>query len=132
MVPGMEYVHQYRTQIVRSDGTRYVARVYTDREPAGNVWEAWLVFFPVAGGAPVASDRETTQSKREDVDYWASGIEPIYLEGALARALAPLDGGLSRHAARDERYRRAEAALYRTEASGAVAQAMADARGRVA
>jgi hypothetical protein len=29
---------------------------------------------------------ETTQPDRAALEYWASGIEPIYLDGALARA----------------------------------------------
>ena len=128
----MEFVHQFRTQIARPDGTRYVARAYTDQETIGTLWEAWLVFFPMDGGTAVATDRETTQSKRDDVDYWASGIEPIYLEGALVRALEPLEIGLSRHLARDERYRRGEAALYRSHAAEAIAQALADSGGRAA
>jgi hypothetical protein len=128
----MDFVHQYRTLIALSDGMRYVARAYTERDPADTVWEAWLAFFPLSGGAVVASDRETTQSKREDIDYWAGGIEPIYLEGALLRALTSLDAGLSRHAARDERFRRAEAERYRTDAAEAVAQALAETGGRAA
>jgi hypothetical protein len=31
---------------------------------------------------------ETTQPNREALTYWASGIEPVYLEGALERAIA--------------------------------------------
>jgi hypothetical protein len=31
---------------------------------------------------------ETTQPNREALAYWASGIEPVYLEGALERAIA--------------------------------------------
>jgi hypothetical protein len=36
-------------------------------------------------GQRVVTDRETTQSSREAVAYWATGLEPIYLEGALKR-----------------------------------------------
>lgn len=31
--------------------------------------------------------RETTQPNRDAIAYWAAGIEPIYLEGALKRTL---------------------------------------------
>jgi len=119
----MEFVYQYRSQLVLPDGTRYVARVYTDLEVDGTVWEAWLVFFPLTGGEALATDRETSQSKREDVDYWASGIEPVYLEGALVRALSPPGGRLARHAVRDERYVEAERAVYRADAAGVIVQA---------
>jgi hypothetical protein len=30
---------------------------------------------------------ETTQPNREALAYWASGLEPVYLEGALERAI---------------------------------------------
>ena len=31
---------------------------------------------------------ETTQPNLEALRYWASGLEPVYLEGALERAIA--------------------------------------------
>jgi hypothetical protein len=30
--------------------------------------------------------KETSQPNRDAIEYWALGLEPIYLEGALARA----------------------------------------------
>jgi hypothetical protein len=39
----------------------------------------------------VPSARETTQPNRVDTEYWATGLTPIYLEGALRRALAPVE-----------------------------------------
>jgi hypothetical protein len=35
----------------------------------------------------VRSPRETTQPNRADTEYWATGLTPVYLDGALARAL---------------------------------------------
>jgi hypothetical protein len=35
----------------------------------------------------VRSGRETTQPNRTDTVYWATGLTPVYLEGALRRAL---------------------------------------------
>ena len=32
------------------------------------------------------SGRETTQSNREHLAYWATGLEPTYFEGAFSRA----------------------------------------------
>jgi hypothetical protein len=54
--------------------------------PAGG-WQGWLEFVPLAGGAPVRSQRETTQPNRVDTEYWATGLTRVYLEGALTRAL---------------------------------------------
>jgi hypothetical protein len=36
----------------------------------------------------VRSSRETSQPNLADLEYWATGLTPIYLEGALDRALA--------------------------------------------
>jgi hypothetical protein len=32
------------------------------------------------------TDHETSQPNRIAIEYWAGGLEPIYLESALARA----------------------------------------------
>ena len=55
--------------------------------PAGNVWEGWIEFVPVNGGAPLRTPRETEQPKRDDLMYWAQGLTRVYLDGALSRAL---------------------------------------------
>lgn len=57
---------------------------------AGGMWQGWLEFVPIEGGQPVRSSRETTQPNRQDAEYWATGLTPVYLEGALDRALNPL------------------------------------------
>jgi hypothetical protein len=53
-------------------------------------WTAWIEFLPLDGGRPLRSPRETTQPNRTDAVYWAGGLTPVYLEGALHRALSPL------------------------------------------
>lgn len=59
----------------------------------GTLWQGWLEFEPIsgpgAGGPPLQSPRETTQPNRTDTIYWATGLTPVYLEGALERALMP-------------------------------------------
>lgn len=57
---------------------------------SGNLWEGWIEFLPLDGGQSLRSGRETTQPNREDAVYWATGLTPVYLEGALARALNPV------------------------------------------
>jgi hypothetical protein len=52
-------------------------------------WTAWVEFIPLDGGQPLRSPRETTQPNRTDAEYWASGLTPVYLEGALRRAQRP-------------------------------------------
>jgi hypothetical protein len=44
---------------------------------------------PVDGGSAVRSGRETTQPNQTALVYWATGLSPVYLEGALHRALQP-------------------------------------------
>lgn len=53
------------------------------------LWEGWIEFLPDDGSPVLRSRRETVQSNRETAIYWATGLSPVYLEGALARTLAP-------------------------------------------
>lgn len=76
----------YQTSIASPDGTLYEARAVGDDMPGGG-WQGWLEFLPLAGGPPVHTARETTQPNRVDTEYWATGLTPVYLEGALKRAL---------------------------------------------
>jgi hypothetical protein len=81
-----ELIHEYTTRIRNAGGTTYVVRVYAE-ERADRTWYAWLEFEPVDWRKPMLrTDQETSQPNREAVEYWAGGIEPVYLEGALARA----------------------------------------------
>jgi len=52
-------------------------------------WTGWVEFIPIDGGQPLRSPRETTQPNRTDAEYWAGGLTPVYLEGALQRAQSP-------------------------------------------
>jgi hypothetical protein len=54
---------------------------------ADGSWQGWIEFVPIDAGVPVRTPRETTQPNRTDTQYWATGLTPVYLEGALARAL---------------------------------------------
>jgi hypothetical protein len=67
------------------DGTMYVARVF-GRARLDGTWEGWIEFVAVGAAVVLRTDQETTQSNREGIAYWASGLEPTYLEGAFARA----------------------------------------------
>jgi hypothetical protein len=81
------FITELSTPVRTADGRIWRARVYG--RPLGEVWEGWIEF--VAGDGSVATTaRETTQPDRRALAYWASGLEPIYLEGALARALDPI------------------------------------------
>ena len=68
-----------------SDGTEYRIQVWGEPRPDGT-WVGWLEFVPAAGEPRLRTDRETTQPSREALAYWATGLEPVYFEGAFARA----------------------------------------------
>jgi hypothetical protein len=72
--------------LAAEDGQTYTPQAVGAETPLGQ-WEAWIEFIPLDGGPPAISPRETTQPNRVDAVYWATGLTPIYLEGALARAL---------------------------------------------
>ena len=83
-----ETLLQFPATVIGPDGTEYEARACGGPREGGN-WQGWIEFLPIGGGEPVRSPRETTQPNRTDTVYWATGLTPIYLEGALRRALAP-------------------------------------------
>lgn len=124
----IQAVRQYSSILRGPAGDAYVARAYMDRQPEG-LWEAWLVFFSLSTGAAIATDRETTQGKREHVLYWATGLGPTYLQGALERALDRRpEVQLARRVARAERqeaYALAEAEVYAAAAASALRTAAA-------
>src|SRR5947209_2278876 len=98
----VHFVQQYSGILVDPYGRRYVARVYGACRP-DDLWDGWFVFFPLDGGRPLATDRETTQSNFAAVRYWASGITTVYLDGALERARPLLpEARLARRRARAE------------------------------
>jgi len=84
-----EVLAEYPDIVVGEDGTRYAARA-CGAAVASGLWQGWLEFVDVDRGDAVRSGRETTQPNRVDTVYWATGLTPVYLEGALQRALHPI------------------------------------------
>lgn len=81
-----ERIHTYTTAVTSGEGIRYRVHAYGAQNERGS-WYGWLVFEPDGTtGAVLRTDRETTQPHRADLAYWASGLEPVYLDGALTRA----------------------------------------------
>jgi hypothetical protein len=74
---------------IRDGGKSYAARA-CGRQRSDGMWEGWVEFVPDDGGTAVPSPRETTQPNLTDLEYWATGLTPVYLEGCLVRALTPL------------------------------------------
>jgi hypothetical protein len=77
---------------VRRRSAEYEARVYGAEREDGT-WEGWIEFHPVDGSPNVLrTGQETSQPNRKTLEYWAGGLEPIYLDGALSRAIYLQDG----------------------------------------
>jgi hypothetical protein len=83
-----ETLLQFPRPIAAPDGTLFEARI-CGSAMAANMWQGWVEFVPLDGGAPIRSRRETTQPNRTDTEYWATGLTDVFLEGALRRALEP-------------------------------------------
>ncbi|HEY8757020.1 MAG TPA: hypothetical protein VIN74_00850 [Candidatus Limnocylindria bacterium] len=78
-----ELIHSFSAPVTDEAGTVWRGRAYG--RPAENLWLGSIAFTNEAGET-VETAVETTQPDRAALEYWASGVEPIYLDGALARA----------------------------------------------
>ena len=82
-------IREHPTKVIEGDMT-YAVWVCGAERP-DQTWEGWLEFHPTSVNQPVLrTDQETSQPDQSALKYWADGLEPIYLEGALARALGRL------------------------------------------
>ena len=79
-----EMIQQYVEKIESPSGTSYDVFAYGQLRSDDN-WEGWIEFHS-ADGRVLRTARETTQPNRAALAYWASGLEPLYFEGAFARA----------------------------------------------
>jgi hypothetical protein len=81
-------IRTYAPLLTTGDGRVYAARS-VGREREDGTWEGWLEFVPSDASPVIRSARETTQPNLADLEYWASGLTAVYLEGALERTLTP-------------------------------------------
>lgn len=81
-----EILVDYETDVIYGQ-TRYRPRAVGRLD--GGMWQGWLEFLPEHGGEVVVTRTESTQPEREHLVYWATGLTPVYLEGAFERALRP-------------------------------------------
>jgi hypothetical protein len=80
-------LQEYSTQVIDADGTAYDVRSYGE-ERADGTWTGWLEFHPTDPAKRVLrTDQETSQPNRTTIEYWSTGLEPVYFEGAFERAL---------------------------------------------
>lgn len=77
-----QLIHESSTRVV-SRGQPYKALVMGEQRADGS-WQGWIEYH--AASHVLATGRETTQVSRGALEYWASGLEPTYFEGAFERA----------------------------------------------
>jgi len=79
-----ELIQTYNETLRDARGEEFEASAHGE-ERADGKWEGWIEFRS-ASGEVRRTARETTQPDRDALRYWASGLEPLYLDGALSRA----------------------------------------------
>ena len=79
-----EMIHAFRTPVIAGGVTWQVEARGAQR--GDGLWEGWLLFASSAGSDVLLTSRETTQPNRNALVYWATGLEPVFLEGAFERA----------------------------------------------
>jgi hypothetical protein len=80
-----EVLIQFDSPVLEAAGGRYFSRV-CGRQGGDGMWEGWIEFVPLDGGSVVRTGTESRQPDRDALQYWASGLTAVYLEGALDRA----------------------------------------------
>ena len=82
-----ELVHERDLTITDVNGGLYDrVRVHAELQEGGR-WGGVIEFLAADGISSVRTGRETTQSSAGDVARWALGLELIYFEGAVDRAV---------------------------------------------
>ena len=79
-------------------GELYWPAVYGGLADDG-LWEAWIE-FRAEDGATMRTPRETEQPNRDFTRYWAQGLTATYLQGALQRAMKPINSAERKEARR--------------------------------
>jgi hypothetical protein len=80
-----ELIHKHSTHVRTVEGALFKTRVCGERQKDG-LWTGWLEFDDDRGQT-WRTEPETTQPNREALEYWASGLRPVFVQGAFSRAL---------------------------------------------
>lgn len=79
-------LQEYTTDVIAADGTIYRVRSYGEERVDGT-WSGWLEFEPLDATKPsLRTGQETSQPNLTTIEYWATGLEPVYFQGAFERA----------------------------------------------
>ena len=80
-------VRQHADRVQDTLGNVYEVFVYGEPRLDGT-WEGWLEFVPLDSAlSSRRTERETTQPDLSALEYWATGLEPLYLSGAFERSM---------------------------------------------
>ena len=80
-----ELIQQFKERL-QHNGANYLVRAYGEEREDGT-WAGWIEFHPVEDTYPILrTGQETSHPDRGAVAFWASGLEPLYFEGAFQRA----------------------------------------------
>ena len=82
----MARIHRYSAAVADAEGRTYVAEAHGRKGDTG-LWEGWIEFLGVDRQVVLRTPIETRQPDRRALAYWAGGLEPLYLEGSLTRAI---------------------------------------------
>jgi hypothetical protein len=83
-----ELLVAYENAVADASGM-YRARA-VGRQGDDGMWEGWLEFEPLGSERKViVTSIESRQPEKVHLIYWATGLQPTYLEGALGRARNP-------------------------------------------
>jgi hypothetical protein len=81
-----QLIHQHSERVQDTVGNVYEVFVYGEPRLDGT-WEGWLEFVPLDSTLSTRrTERETTQPDLSAIEYWATGLEPLYLAGAFERS----------------------------------------------
>lgn len=81
-----QLIRQHTERVQDTLGNVYDVFIYGEPRLDGS-WEGWIEFIPIDPAlASRRTDRETTQPDLSALEYWATGLEPLYVTGAFERA----------------------------------------------
>ena len=80
-------IRQHGERVQDTLGNLYDVFIYGEPRLDGT-WEGWIEFVPVDPAlSSRRTERETTQPDLAALEYWSTGLEPLYLAGAFDRSL---------------------------------------------
>lgn len=82
-----QLIRQHSDRVQDTLGNVYEVFVYGEPRLDGT-WEGWLEFVPLDPAlSSRRTERETTQPDLPALEYWATGLEPLFLAGAFERSI---------------------------------------------